>query len=50
MGIKRGHRTYTYSEVDHGKCPQAEYMNAQNSRTASNYSVPVENRFNVLGN
>ena len=35
---------------DHSNCPQAKYMNAQKSQSERRYSVPVQNRFNVLGN
>ena len=39
------------SETDnHRNCPQTKYMNAQNVKSGSKYSVPVQNRFQVLGN
>ena len=35
---------------DHKNCPQTKYRNARKSQLSTNYSVPVQNKFSVLGN
>ena len=47
----QGPRLRPNSSNDHLNCAQTKYMNAQKARSNTQYhSVPLQNRFNVLGN
>ena len=45
-----GPRLRPRPDTDHSSCPQTRYMNAQKRRSDTRFSVPVQNRFTVLGN
>ena len=44
--------TKHHPKYSHDTCPQAQYQKRRQARAelSQNYSVPVNNRFNVLGN
>jgi hypothetical protein len=42
--------TKTKTDNYHSTCPQTKHMNAQKARSDRKFSVPVKNRFSVLGN
>ena len=48
--VNQSPRLRPNSKNFHRNCPQTNYMNAQETKPVSQFSVPVQNRYNVLGN
>ena len=48
--LSNGPRLRLRAAESHKTCPQTMYQNAQKNGSVPSYSVPVQNRFNVLGN
>ena len=48
--VKQSPRLRPRVDNSHNDCPQTNFMKAQETKPVSQFSVPVQNRYNLLGN